>query len=412
MPAAYALSRFDFPGRGPLSLLILGTQMLPVVAILVPLVVIIRSLGLINTLTALVFTHLALGLPVAVWMLKGYVDAIPRELEEAAMIDGCGRFGALRWVLFPLLRPAIVAAGTFAFVLSWGEFLLALALISKTEVKTLPLALQAVFDPYSFSWGEVMAGGVVIAAPADHPLLHVPQPTRRRPAPPAASKGKSWHGSARALYFTGPRALAHRGGAAARPRRRARCAIEALVSGISAGTELNVFRGLAPQWRKHMDPKTRLFLDGGADWTLAGPLRLRQRRPDHRDRPRGREACAPGELVFAYVAARHRQRRRRPAPWSRSATSPIPRSASSSPTSTPPTTACSMPVPRSDPTSWSSGLGVIGQIVVRLLKRAGVRQHRRRRRHRPAPRSARSRAAPPHVLDPGERQGRRGGPRA
>jgi ABC-type glycerol-3-phosphate transport system permease component len=166
VPAAYALSRFTFRGRGPLSLLILATQMLPVVAILVPLVVIMRSLGLINTLTALVITHLALGLPVAVWLLKGYVDAIPRELEEAAMIDGCGRFGALRFVLFPLLRPAIVAAGTFAFVLSWGEFLLALALISKTEVKTLPLALQAVFDPYSFSWGEVMAGGVVIAAPA------------------------------------------------------------------------------------------------------------------------------------------------------------------------------------------------------------------------------------------------------
>lgn len=166
VPAAYSLSRFAYPGRGALALLVLGTQMLPVVAILVPLVVIFRSLGLINTLTALVFTHLSLGLPVAVWMLKGYVDAIPRELEEAAMIDGCGRFGALRYVLFPLLRPAVVAAGTFAFVLSWGEFLLALALISKTEVKTLPLALQAVFDPYSFSWGEVMAGGVVIAAPA------------------------------------------------------------------------------------------------------------------------------------------------------------------------------------------------------------------------------------------------------
>jgi ABC-type glycerol-3-phosphate transport system permease component len=165
LPAAYSLSRFKFRGRVPLGLLILATQMLPVVAVLVPLVVIVRNIGLSNTLTALIFTHLSLGLPVAVWMLKGYVDAIPPELEEAAMIDGCGRFGALRWVVFPLLRPAIVAAGTFAFVLSWGEFLLALALISDTKVKTLPLALQAIFDPYSFSWGEVMAGGVVIAAP-------------------------------------------------------------------------------------------------------------------------------------------------------------------------------------------------------------------------------------------------------
>ncbi len=166
LPAAYALSRFTFRGRGPIGLLILGTQMLPVIAVLGPLVVIIRNLGLTNTLSALVFTHLSLGLPVAVWMLKGYIDAIPRELEEAAMIDGCGRLGALRFVVFPLLRPAVVATGTFAFVLSWGEFLLALALISDTKAKTLPLALQALFDPYSFSWGEVMAGGMVIMTPA------------------------------------------------------------------------------------------------------------------------------------------------------------------------------------------------------------------------------------------------------
>jgi ABC-type glycerol-3-phosphate transport system permease component len=164
-PAAYSLSRFAYPGRDAFSFLILGTQMLPSVAILVPLVVLIRQIGLTNTLTALIFTHLALGLPIAVWMLKGYIDAIPRDLEEAALIDGCGRMGALVRVVVPLVRPALVAVGTFAFVLSWGEFIMALALISKTEVKTLPLALQSLFDPYSFSWGNVMAGGVVIALP-------------------------------------------------------------------------------------------------------------------------------------------------------------------------------------------------------------------------------------------------------
>ena len=164
-PAAYSLSRFAYPGRNAFGFLILGTQMLPSVAILVPIVVLIRQIGLTNTLTALIFTHLALGLPIAVWMLKGYIDAIPRDLEEAALIDGCGRMGALVHVVVPLVRPALVAVGTFAFVLSWGEFIMALALISKTEVKTLPLALQSLFDPYSFSWGNVMAGGVVIALP-------------------------------------------------------------------------------------------------------------------------------------------------------------------------------------------------------------------------------------------------------
>lgn len=165
-PAAYALSRFRFRGQGAVNLLILGTQTLPVVAVLVPIVVIVRNLGLTNTLTALIFTHLALGLPIAVWVLKGYIDAIPSDLEDAALVDGCGRFEALLRVVLPLLKPALVAVGTFAFVLSWGEYLLALSLVSKSDVRTLPLALQTLFDPYQFSWGTVMAGGVVIAAPA------------------------------------------------------------------------------------------------------------------------------------------------------------------------------------------------------------------------------------------------------
>jgi ABC-type glycerol-3-phosphate transport system permease component len=165
-PAAYSLSRFQYRGRNVFSLMILGTQTLPAVAILVPLVVIVRQLGMTNTLTALIFIHLALGLPIAVWMLKGYIDAIPRDLEEAAMVDGSGRFGALVRVVLPLIRPALVAVGTFAFVLSWGEFVIALAVVSKAEVRTLPLALQSLFDPYQFSWGQVMAGGVVIALPA------------------------------------------------------------------------------------------------------------------------------------------------------------------------------------------------------------------------------------------------------
>lgn len=165
VPASYSLSRFRYAGHDGLAALILGTQMLPGVAVLVPVVVIVRSLGLTNTLTALIFVHLALGLPIAVWMLRGYIDSVPRELEEAAMIDGTGQVGAMLRITFPLIRPAVVAVGTFAFVLSWGEYVMALALISKTEVKTLPLALQTLFDPYSFSWGEVMAGGVVIAAP-------------------------------------------------------------------------------------------------------------------------------------------------------------------------------------------------------------------------------------------------------
>ena len=166
LPAAYSLARFRYRGREAFGLVILATQMLPGVAILVPLVVVMRNLGLTNTLLGLTITHLTLGLPIAVWMLRGYVEDIPGVLEEAALIDGCSRLGALRHVLLPLITPAVVAVGTFAFVLSWGEYLLALSLMSSTSKKTLPLALQSLFDPYSFSWGEVMAGGVLIAVPA------------------------------------------------------------------------------------------------------------------------------------------------------------------------------------------------------------------------------------------------------
>jgi len=166
LPAAYSLARFRYRGRELLGLVILGTQMLPGVSILVPLVVAMRKLSLANSLFGLTITHLTLGLPIAVWLLRGYIEDIPAALEEAALIDGCSRLGAIRWVLLPIIMPAVVAVGTFAFVLSWGEYLLALSLISSTNRKTLPLAMQTLFDPYSFSWGEVMAGGVLIAAPA------------------------------------------------------------------------------------------------------------------------------------------------------------------------------------------------------------------------------------------------------
>ena len=166
LPAAYSLARFRYRGREALGFVILATQMLPGVAILVPLVVVMRNLGLTNTLLGLTVTHLTLGLPIAVWMLRGYVEDIPAVLEEAALIDGCSRLGALGRVLLPIITPAVIAVGTFAFVLSWGEYLLALSLMSSSSKKTLPLALQSLFDPYSFSWGEVMAGGVLVAVPA------------------------------------------------------------------------------------------------------------------------------------------------------------------------------------------------------------------------------------------------------
>lgn len=164
-PAAYSLARFRGRSQGGFGLFILAMKMVPSVVLLVPLVVMFRTAGLTNTLTGLVLAHLALGLPAAVWMLRGYVADLPEALEEAALIDGCSRLQMLLRVVLPLLTPGLLVVATFSFLLSWGEYVLALSLTTQEAVKTMPLALQSLFDPYQFSWGEIMAGGTCIALP-------------------------------------------------------------------------------------------------------------------------------------------------------------------------------------------------------------------------------------------------------
>lgn len=163
--AAFSLSRFRYPLQNLFSLAILGMQMLPGVLIVVPLIVILRQLSLTNTLQGLVIVTLLVQLPVAVWMLKGYMDDIPKDFDEAALIDGAGYFQVMWRVILPLILPAIIAIGAFAFILSWGEYVFALSLITSTDKKTLPLALQAAFGQYTIDWGMLTAGGVIISIP-------------------------------------------------------------------------------------------------------------------------------------------------------------------------------------------------------------------------------------------------------
>lgn len=164
-PAAYSLARYGGRTQNGLGLFILAMKMVPSVVLLVPVVVMFRAAGLTNTLAGLVLAHLALGLPAAVWMLRGYVAEIPQALEEAALTDGCSRLQVLRRIVLPLLTPGLLVVSTFSFLLSWGEYVLALSITTEERVKTLPLALQSLFDPYQFSWGQVMAGGTCIALP-------------------------------------------------------------------------------------------------------------------------------------------------------------------------------------------------------------------------------------------------------
>lgn len=165
LAAAFSLSRFRFRFRETVAGVILGVQMLPGIIIVVPLIAILKNLKLTDNLGGLTLTYLLLGLPIAVWMLKGYLDEIPLDLDEAAMVDGASPFQVLYQILVPILVPAVTAVGAFAFILAWGEYLFALSLITSTESKTLPLALQAAFGQYSVDWGLLTAGGAIISLP-------------------------------------------------------------------------------------------------------------------------------------------------------------------------------------------------------------------------------------------------------
>ncbi|MFF3667958.1 carbohydrate ABC transporter permease [Microtetraspora malaysiensis] len=147
LPAAYALARF----RSTLNKIAIGwvlvSQVFPVILIIIPLFMVLRRLELVNTLPGLALVHVTFTLPFALWMLQGYVRAIPRELEEAASVDGAGRLRALASVVAPLLVPGVVATLLFAFISSWNEFLFALVVLKDPEVATLPLTLVKFTGP-------------------------------------------------------------------------------------------------------------------------------------------------------------------------------------------------------------------------------------------------------------------------
>jgi ABC-type glycerol-3-phosphate transport system permease component len=163
--AAYGLGRFAFRGRGFLNVLILAGQTIPALVILVPLIVVLRRLGLTNSLVGLAICYLPIGVPISVYMLRSALLALPKEVEEAAMCDGCSRIGVVRRVVLPLLRPTVIAVGAFTFTLCWGEYLFALSILTGGAQQTGPLALQSLFNLYTLPLGTILAGGVVISLP-------------------------------------------------------------------------------------------------------------------------------------------------------------------------------------------------------------------------------------------------------
>jgi len=163
--AAYAFSRFRFPGRDVIAFLILATQMFPLVTGIIPLYLIFSKLGLINTYWCLFIAYVAFTIPFCTWMLKGFFDTFPKEIEEAALIDGCSRMQVLRKIVLPTSGPALVATGVFCFILSWNEFLYATVLTSSDAVRTLPAALGQMIGQGYTQWGSLNAAGIMTTLP-------------------------------------------------------------------------------------------------------------------------------------------------------------------------------------------------------------------------------------------------------
>jgi ABC-type glycerol-3-phosphate transport system permease component len=164
-PAAYALSRYGFRGRGLMALIILVGQLLPGIVVVIPTVLLLRALHLTDSLVGLWFVYVIINIPLGVWLLRGFLDAIPPELDESVLVDGGRYLDVLRYIIVPLSRPGLMTIGAFAFTTAWGEYLLALSLITSDDKWTLPLALQGAMAQNTVDLGALTAGGVMISLP-------------------------------------------------------------------------------------------------------------------------------------------------------------------------------------------------------------------------------------------------------
>lgn len=161
----YGLSRFRFMGRKTLSYSILITQVIPGSLLIIPLYVIMNLMNLINTLTALVLAYTTFSIPFCTWMMKGFFDTIPKSLDEAAVMDGCGYLKTFTAIIAPLTVPGLLATGLFSFINGWNEYLFASILVQRYNKWTITVGLASFVGQYSTNWAAVMAGATIITVP-------------------------------------------------------------------------------------------------------------------------------------------------------------------------------------------------------------------------------------------------------
>ena len=165
VPAAYAFSRFRFSGREGSMFAFLLVQMFPGIIILVPYFMVMKSLGLLNTSLGLILAYSVTALPLCVWMLKGFFDTVPRELEEAALLDGCNQFQVFWKVILPLSLPAVAVTALFSFLAAWNEYLLALTFNTSNDMYTLPVGLASLISSTGQAWGDFAAASLLVSIP-------------------------------------------------------------------------------------------------------------------------------------------------------------------------------------------------------------------------------------------------------
>ena len=163
--AALALAKFRFYGRKPFIVLILGVQMVPLAALIIPLYITMARLHQIDKLSGVIVLYLTFVLPFAIWTLRGFLLGVPKELEESAMVDGCTRFGAFLRILLPLVGPGLVATSIFAFIQAWNEFIVAYVFLHTPEKQTLMVWLASFTTLRGTDWGPLMAGATLCALP-------------------------------------------------------------------------------------------------------------------------------------------------------------------------------------------------------------------------------------------------------
>ncbi len=165
IPGGYSLSRFRYKYKDFMVFFVLFTQMLPSVLLAIPIYIIFAKFHLTNTLRGLSIIYTALTIPIGIWFLKGFLDSIPKELDECATIDGCGRTKILLYILLPNIIPGIIATATWSYIVAWDEFLLAYILIESNKLWVASVGLAGYIGQYSTPWNHIMMGSVLTTLP-------------------------------------------------------------------------------------------------------------------------------------------------------------------------------------------------------------------------------------------------------